>query len=100
MTDVVGAKPRVAINAVQPENLFVERTGALECLDIERCFQDPEENRHFAASVCTRHCRHAATRLRLKDRTGCRAASSANQERRLSCYWNDLPLRDMHQSSY
>src|SRR5579859_5218620 len=32
MADIVSAKSRIAINAVEPENLFVERTGAFEGL--------------------------------------------------------------------
>src|ERR1700720_2715176 len=47
MTDVVSAKPRIAINAVQSQNLFIERTGALECLDVENGFQNAEERRHL-----------------------------------------------------
>src|SRR5262249_17848024 len=47
MTDVVSAKPRIAINAVQAKNLFIERTGALEWLDVENGFQNSEERRHL-----------------------------------------------------
>ena len=47
MTDIVSAKPRIAINAVQAKNLFIERTGALECLDVENGFQHAEERRHL-----------------------------------------------------
>src|SRR5215472_1614578 len=47
VTDVVSAKPRIAINAVQAKNLFIERTGALERLDVENGFQDAEERRHL-----------------------------------------------------
>jgi len=47
MTDVVSAKPRIAINAVQAKNLLIERTGAFECLDIENGFQHAEERRHL-----------------------------------------------------
>src|SRR6516164_1768079 len=46
MTDIIGAKPRIAINAFQAKNLFIERTGVLECLDIENSFQNAEERRH------------------------------------------------------
>src|SRR5689334_22023011 len=42
MADVVSAQPWVAIDAVQPKHLLVERTSALERLDIEHCFQDAE----------------------------------------------------------
>src|SRR5215469_3521598 len=51
MTDVVSAKPRIAINAVQAKNLFIERTGALERLDVENGFQNAEERRHLPFSV-------------------------------------------------
>src|SRR6516225_11440190 len=47
MTDIVSAKPRIAINAVQAKNLFVERTGALECLDVKNGFQHAEKRRHL-----------------------------------------------------
>ena len=46
MTDVVSAKPRIAINAVQAKDLFIKRTGALECLNVENGFQNAEERRH------------------------------------------------------
>src|SRR5580698_6313430 len=32
--DVVSAQPLVAINAVEPEHLLVERTGTLEAVDV------------------------------------------------------------------
>ncbi len=44
--DVVGAQPLIAVNAVEPEQLFVERTGALEFLDIERGFKNAEQVGH------------------------------------------------------
>src|SRR6516162_2665927 len=47
MADVVGAKPRIAVNAVQPENLLIERTGPLERVDIEHCFENAEKRRHL-----------------------------------------------------
>ena len=43
MADVVGAKPRIAVNAVQPENLLIERTGPLERVDREHCFENAEK---------------------------------------------------------
>ena len=46
MTDVVSAKPRIAINAVQAKDLFIKRTGALECLNVKNGFQNAEERRH------------------------------------------------------
>jgi hypothetical protein len=55
MPDIVSAKPWIAINAVQAENLFIERTGALEGLDVENGFQNAEERRHLPFPL-----RHAA----------------------------------------
>ena len=43
---VIGAQPLIAKNAVEPEHLFVERTGAREGLDIEGGFEDAEEAGH------------------------------------------------------
>src|SRR5215472_12281499 len=48
MTDIVSAQPRIAINAVKPEHLFVERTGAFECLDVKHRFENAEQRRHRA----------------------------------------------------
>jgi hypothetical protein len=47
MTDVISTKPRIAINAVQAKNLFIERTSPFECLDVENGFQHAEERRHL-----------------------------------------------------
>ncbi len=44
--DVVGAKPLIAIDAVEPEHLFVERAGALESVDVEHGFEHAEQARH------------------------------------------------------
>src|SRR5262249_1714079 len=44
--DVVGAQPRIAIDAVEPEHLFVERTGALERVYVQRGFQNAEKVGH------------------------------------------------------
>src|SRR6202041_3311984 len=41
--DVVSAQPLVAIDAGEPEHLFVERTGPFGRLDVERRFQNAEE---------------------------------------------------------
>src|SRR6516165_7545608 len=47
MADVISAKPLVAVNAVEPEHLLVERTSTLESLDIERRFQHAGEGGYF-----------------------------------------------------
>src|SRR5580693_8616251 len=47
MPDVVSAKPLVAIDAVEPEHQFVERTGALERVDVKRRLQDANESGYF-----------------------------------------------------
>ncbi len=36
--DVIGAQPLIAVNAVEPEQLLVERARALELLHIKRGF--------------------------------------------------------------
>ena len=48
---IVGAQPRIAINAVEPEHLLVERTGALERVDVERGFQNAEKSGHCELSI-------------------------------------------------
>lgn len=44
--DVIGAQSGVAIDAVEPEHLLVERTGALEGVDVEHGFEHAEEIGH------------------------------------------------------
>src|SRR6185437_17162535 len=44
--DVIGAQPGVAIDAVEPEHLLVERTGALEGVDVEHGFEHADEVGH------------------------------------------------------
>ena len=44
--DVVGAQPLIAIDAVEPEHLFVEQAGALERVDVEHGFQNAVQARH------------------------------------------------------
>ena len=44
--DVIGAQPLIAVDAVEAEHLLVERTGALEFIDIERSFQNAEQVGH------------------------------------------------------
>ena len=44
--DVVGAEPLIAIDAVEPEHLFVERAGALKTVDVEHGFQNAVQVRH------------------------------------------------------
>ena len=57
MTDVVSAKPWIAINAVQAKNLFVERTGALERINIERGFENAKKVGHDVPFVMAGHSR-------------------------------------------
>src|SRR5215831_3139623 len=56
MTDVVSAKPGIAINAVESKDLLIERTGALECLDVEHGFQNAEKSRHLPFPFPMRRC--------------------------------------------
>ncbi len=48
----VGAQPLIAADAVQSENLLVERAGAFELLDIERRFENAEQAGHVTYSLC------------------------------------------------
>ena len=52
--DVVSAEPLIAINAVEPEHLFVERTRALERVHVKHRFQHAEQVGHGGSS-CNRH---------------------------------------------
>src|SRR5690349_10187361 len=49
-TDVVGAQPLVAVDAVEAKHLLVECAGAFERLDIERGFENAEQAGHIAYS--------------------------------------------------
>src|SRR4249919_1990865 len=51
--DVVGAKPLIAVDAVEPQHLLVERAGALELFDIERGFKNAEQVGHVTYSFAS-----------------------------------------------
>ena len=57
MAYVVSAEPRIAVNTIEAENLFIEWTGALERVDIKHSFQDAEERRHFVPQLGPRLAR-------------------------------------------
>src|SRR5271165_1811864 len=52
--NVVRAQPLIAVDAVEPEHLFVEGASAREVIDIEDGFEHAEESRHGCSTLVCR----------------------------------------------